>query len=134
MKRPLLDTHIWIWWMIRSEELPTESASRLDAMPTDRRPLVSAISLWEVATLVERGRLKLDRDLRAWLRIAAAAECVELVPITPDIAAETAALPPDLHRDPADRILIATSRILGCPVFTRDDRIRQSGLVDLWSD
>jgi PIN domain nuclease of toxin-antitoxin system len=132
--RPLLDTHVWIWWMIRSADLDAKSLERLDAMPPEGRPLLSAISLWEVATLVERGRLKLDRDLRSWLRIAASSDCVETVPIMPDIAAETAALPPELHRDPADRILIATARIVGCPIFSHDDRIRRSGLVDLWAD
>lgn len=133
MNRPLLDTHIWLWWMFRSGDLAPTVLERLDRMAAGDRPLLSAISLWETAMLVERGRVTLDRDLGSWLRAAAAPECVDLVPITPDVAAESALLPATLHRDPADRLLIATARVMSCPVLTRDERILKSGLVKLWT-
>jgi PIN domain nuclease of toxin-antitoxin system len=49
--------------------------------------------------------------------------------ISPAVAAEVAALPDSFHRDPADRILVATARIQGATLLTQDERIIRSGLV-----
>jgi PIN domain nuclease of toxin-antitoxin system len=51
------------------------------------------------------------------------------MPISPTVAAEVAALPPDFHRDPADRIIVASARVLGANLLTRDDRIINAKLV-----
>jgi len=79
--------------------------------------------------LVYRGRIAFATPLTQWLRAASAPTVVELLPLTADIAAETAALPDSFHRDPADRIIVATSRILGLPVATDDGPILRSRLV-----
>ncbi len=62
--------------------------------------------------LVERGRLAFTLPLEDWLGAAADPGSVRVLPVTPDIAAEAAALPPHFHRDPADRLMVATSRVL----------------------
>lgn len=132
MIQPLLDTHVWIWWMLRTDDLEPMVLKRLDDLARGSRPLLSAMSLWEMAMLVERGRVVLKGDLRRWLRVAAGPETVEVVPITPDIAAASASLPSSFHRDPADRLLVATAKVRGCPVLTHDERILASGLVRAW--
>jgi PIN domain nuclease of toxin-antitoxin system len=83
--------------------------------------------------LVERGRVVFSVALSEWLEAAAHARSVRLVPISPAIAAETAALPAAFHRDPADRIILASCRVLGLPVLTRDARILRSRLVSRWT-
>jgi PIN domain nuclease of toxin-antitoxin system len=88
--------------------------------------------LWEVATLVELGRLQLDVPLDEWLEASAHPRSVQLVPMSARIAAEVARLPGTFHRDPADRLIVATSRAGRLPVLTHDDRIRRSRLVSLW--
>lgn len=129
---PLLDTHAWIWWIEQDARLGAKAIAVLDALPPDRRPFVCDVSLWEVATLVERGRLELDVALEEWLDAAAHPRSVQVLPVTARIAAQLARLPETFHRDPADRLIVATSRALRIPVLTHDDRIRRSRLVTLW--
>ena len=129
---PLLDTHAWIWWIEQDARLGAKAIAVLDSLPADRRPLLSDITLWEVATLVALERLRLDVPFDDWLEAAAHPRSVEIVPISARIAAEVARLPETFHRDPADRVIVATSRALRAPVLTHDERIRRSRLVSLW--
>lgn len=128
----LLDTHAWIWWVDQDRRLGAAAIAALDQLPVDQRPFLSDISLWEVATLVERGRLELDVPLSEWLDAAAHPRSVRLLPISPAIAAGIAALPGTFHRDPADRVIVATSRVMGLPLLTHDTRIIRSRLVKRW--
>lgn len=132
MTPPLLDTHAWIWWVDQDPRLGAKTIAVLDSLPRDQRPLLCDISLWEVAMLVERGRLELDLPLAEWLDAAAHPRSVQLVTITPRIAAAVADLPESFHRDPADRLIVATSRALGVPVLSHDRLIVRSRLVTRW--
>ncbi|HEX9365865.1 MAG TPA: type II toxin-antitoxin system VapC family toxin, partial [Vicinamibacterales bacterium] len=120
------------WWIEQDARLGSRAIDALDRLPRDERPYLCDISLWEIATLVERGRLSLDVPLEEWLEAAAHPRSVRLLPISPRIAAGVAALPDTFHRDPADRIIVAASRAHRIPVLTHDDRIRKSGLVTRW--
>lgn len=130
---PLLDTHAWIWWLHGDARLGRRALRRLDQLSANLRPAISDISLWEVATLVSLGRLELQTTLDAWLAIAAHPSTVHVLPITAPIAAEVARLPETFHRDPADRLIVATSRVHGLPILTRDSAMAKSGLVRLWA-
>ena len=129
---PLLDTHAWIWWVHGDIRLGRQTLRRLDQLPPDQRPAISAISLWEVATLVARGRLELSLTFDAWLEHAAHAQTVRVLALTQQIAAEVARLPTTLHHDPADRVIVATSRVHGLRVVTRNAAVGRSGLVRRW--
>ena len=128
----LLDRHAWIWWINQDTRLGTAAIRMLDQLQGDQRPFISAISLWEVAMLVERGRLGLDVPLREWLDAAAHPRSVQIAPITPAIAAAVAGLPASFHRDPADRIIVATCREMVLPLLTHDTKIIRSRLVKRW--
>lgn len=130
---PVLDTHAWIWWVDHDRRLGQAALDALDALPREGRPYLCDISLWEVATLVERGRLSFSLSLAEWLESAAHPRSVQLLPITPAIAAEVAALPSTFHRDPADRVIVATCRVLQAPLLTRDRLITRSRLVKRWT-
>ena len=125
----VLDTHVLVWWTADPERLPPAHHLVLDAAAPGAPVLVPDICLWEIATLVSLGRLRLTLPLREWLERATARPLVERVPIGPDIAAEVASLPDSFHRDPGDRIVVATARVLGKPLLTLDQRIIASGLV-----
>ena len=131
MTAPLLDTHIWVWWIIGDARLRPKHRRMLDALPPRDRPRLATISLWEVSMLVSLGRLQLDTPLGEWLGLAAHARTVRLLEITPAVAAGVAALPDSFHRDPADRIIVSTSRVFGVPLLTYDQRIRESALTTL---
>ena len=132
MSAPLLDTHIWIWWMLGDPRLDARERDALDALEPDNRPLLCDISLWEFATLVDLGRVEIDGSLNDWLAIAASPATVQLQSITPAIVAEMNRLPGSFHRDPADRLIVATARSLKRPLATQDRKIRRSRLVSLW--
>lgn len=129
---PLLDTHAWIWWVDHDRRLRRAELDALDNLADDNRPRLCDISLWEVATLVERNRLSFTIPFADWIQAAAHPNTVRLLPITAAIAAEIAALPKTFHRDPADRVIVATSRVLRLAVLTRDRRMTQSRLVQRW--
>ena len=132
MTPPLLDTHAWIWWIDQDARLGARTIAVLDSLSRDQRPFLCDISLWEVAMLVERGRIELDLPLGEWLDAAAHPRSVQIVSITPRIAAAVASLPDSFHRDPADRLIVATSRALGLPVLSHDRLINRSRLVTRW--
>jgi PIN domain nuclease of toxin-antitoxin system len=129
---PLLDTHTWIWWVDRDRRLGRSTIDALDALSADERPLLSDISLWEVATLVERGRLSFTIPFAEWLDAAAHPRTVRIVPISAAIAAEVAALPSSFARDPADRVIVASCRVLGAALLTKERLITKSRLVARW--
>lgn len=129
---PLLDTHAWIWWVDQDDRLGRRTLAWLDGLPTEMRPSLCDISLWEVAMLVERGRLEFNMPLDEWLAAAAHPRTVRILPVSPEIAADVAALPVSFDRDPADRLIVATSRVHRLPLLTHDDRILRSRLVTRW--
>ncbi|MFM8378611.1 MAG: type II toxin-antitoxin system VapC family toxin [Planctomycetia bacterium] len=131
-KPPLLDTHVWVWWILGDTRLSTRERMVLDDLPSGRRPCLCDISLWEVAMLVQLGRLRLDDALEDWLRIAASPATVEVIPITPSVVAEMNRLPTTFHQDPADRLIVATARAGRLPLATHDTRIRRSRQTLLW--
>ncbi len=132
MSRPLLDTHAWIWWICGDSRLTLREREALDNLLPSERPVLAEISLWEVAMLVERDRLELDMDLERWLAVASAPATVELARLTPAVAAEVARLPEKFHRDPADRLIVATARVMKLRVLTRDKKISAARVVPLW--
>lgn len=125
----LLDTHILIWWLNDVSRLSPEQREVIESAGADSPLLVSDISLWEVATLCDLGRIRLTIPLREWLDKAVAPPLVRRQGISPAIATELAALPDCFHRDPADRILVATARVFGATLLTHDRRIVEANLV-----
>src|SRR5262245_50446219 len=128
MTAPVLDTHAWIWWVDRDRRLPRGAGEYLDGLEFNERPYVADISLWEVAMLVERGRLSFSVPLLEWFEAAAHRRSVRVVPVSQAIAAEVAVLPKSFHRDPADRLIVATCRALKAPLLTVDRRILRARL------
>lgn len=118
---------------VANVRLGRSTLAALDALPADARPVISSISLWEVATLVELGRLVLPEPLERWFEKAADPRTVRVVPITTAIAAAIAYLPASFQRDPADRLIVATCRTLGHPIVSRDPAIVASRVVRRWA-
>lgn len=127
----LLDTHAWIWWVDESPALPMAARGSIDNADVIGIP---AICCWEVAMLVSKQRLRLNMDVKVWMDVALARPRVQLVPLTPAIAALSTRLPGEFHGDPADRLIVASSLLLKVPLVTRDEKITDSGFVTVcWS-
>ncbi len=120
----VLDTHIWVWWVHQDKHLTNSQVETVRANETAIIG-VSAISVWEIAKLVEYNRLQLSRPLRQWFDEALKYPGISLIPLTPEIAIESSRLPGEFHRDPADQIIVATARTYDCPLITSDVKIRK---------
>jgi PIN domain nuclease of toxin-antitoxin system len=118
----VLDTHIWVWWVHGDPRLTARHIQWLQENEPNGLG-ISVISCWEVCKLVEYQRLTLPCDPAEWLDQALAYPGIRLLALTPAIALESTQLPPGFHRDPADQIIVATSRIHHCPLLTVDDKI-----------
>jgi len=116
----LLDTHAWIWLLNGSERLGPKARKAIHRSLTEEAVLVSAISPWEVAMLVSKGRIVLDRDVGEWVETALSLPGIRLEPISPAVAVASTRLPGTIHSDPADRMIAATARHLGSTLITAD--------------
>jgi PIN domain nuclease of toxin-antitoxin system len=125
----LLDTHALVWWVAQAGQ-PSNAQRRAFASASEDAPLgVSDISLWEVAALHERQKLKLGLPLRDWLERATAAPLVRRFELSPAVISEMTSLHAAGDWDPADRIIVATARVFGLKLVTSDVRIANSGLI-----
>ncbi|MBI5501430.1 MAG: type II toxin-antitoxin system VapC family toxin [Deltaproteobacteria bacterium] len=120
----LIETHIWVWWVQGDPRLTGLQDAFLAAHESTGIG-VSTITLWEVAKLVEHGRLTLPTAIEEWYNVALKYPGIQLVDLSPAIAAESTRLPGQFHADPADQIIVATSRVLRCPLVSSDGRIRR---------
>ena len=126
----LLDTHAWIWLVNGDDSLSAPARKAIAHAATRAQVYVSAISAWEIGLLEAKGRIRLGRDALAWISEAVSRPGMSLVPLTPEIAVASSRLPGYLHGDPADRILIATARVLPATLITHDARILEYGESD----
>jgi len=131
--KALLDTHIWIWWLLGSDRLSARERQALDQLARDGNAYLSAMSLWEAQMLHSKGRLSLDRSFSLWLEQAASPEIVKLLPLDVDVVIAVDRLPPEFHGDPADRLIAATARVHDLVLATHDQAIRSSGVVPIWT-
>jgi PIN domain nuclease of toxin-antitoxin system len=137
----LFDTHVLIWWANGDRQrLSATAQAAIDAaIESAGQPggspglLVSAISCWEVAMLVNRGRLALSLDVERWLALLASHPAVRLLALDAAVAVAATRLPEPFHADAADRFLVAQARELGIPLLSADSKIRSYEPVrSLW--
>ena len=119
----LLDTHIWLWLIDVSPRLRPRQIELIDQHKTGGGAGVSIISCWEVAKLVENGKIGFRQPVIEWIETALAQPYIRLLPLTPEITVDATQLPVGFHRDPADQLIVATSRVLGIPLLTADGKI-----------
>ncbi len=123
----LLDTHVLFWAVDDSKFLSRTAASEIRRARRDGGIAIAAISIWELASLLARGRILGYGSVEASLKLLL--EGVTIRPITTEIAALAAQFPDDYSRDPADRLIGATARAEGLTLITRDEKIRRSPLL-----
>lgn len=125
----LLDTHMLIWMLVAPERLSAKAKKAIVAARRTGPLALSAISLWEIAWLVENGRI--ETTLRVDLFVKRCAAYVEVLPITEAIAVRSVQFPKSYPADPQDRIIGATALVEGRRLLTQDRLIVKSGLVPL---
>lgn len=126
----LLDTHIVLWWWVDDRKLPKEHAKLIERSERSGTSVgLSAISLWEIAKLVERGRFKLARSIDDSLEQLETSALITVLPLSGRVAIESTRLGARFHADPIDQIIAATARCHGLTLLTVDAQIIESGVV-----
>ena len=128
----LLDTHVWLWWLLGSDQLPRKEREALDRLASRGALRLAAVSLWEAQMLHAKRRLTLNQPFDTWLRDAAAANVIQVLPLDVEVVIALDALPPSFHGDPADRLIVSTSRAQQIPLATHDAAIRKSRVTTVW--
>jgi PIN domain nuclease of toxin-antitoxin system len=124
----VLDTHAWIWLASDPKRLSRAAAKEIGRA---KRIAVSAISLWEIAMLVRKRRIELDRGLLEWVERALESTRAEILPLTPAVAAVGSEL--ELHGDRGDRIIAATALLAAATLVTKDEQLRRyDALKTVW--
>ena len=119
----LMDTHVWVWWHTAPEKLSSKVRDTIINLDATDQLLMSVISVWEVAKLVEKNRLRLSIEIDQWVVEALNMSHFQLLPLSPEIAIESTRLPQPFHQDPSDQMIVASARLFDATVLTVDQLI-----------
>lgn len=129
----LLDTHVLVWMVSDSSQLSRPAFRELRKAERNGELAIASITLWELALLYQRGRLRSSGSVESAIRNILEKSRVTVVEISPEIAALSTTFPDTYPKDPADRLIGATARALGVTLITQDERILNSPLIrSLW--
>jgi PIN domain nuclease of toxin-antitoxin system len=124
----LLDTHYWLWLQTgHAGQLSRHARTDLLALQRNSLLYLSSVSVWEVARLVADGDMEIGMSIDRFVHEATIDGGLQLLPITTQILIESTRLPGNIHRDPSDRILVATAREHGLTLLTRDRDLLRYG-------
>ena len=119
----VLDTHVLLWVLLKPEELSEKIKQQINLAQEETRLVISSISLWEIAMLQFKKRLNIYEPVKDFLESITKVNGLSINDITPEIAAESVSLMDNFHGDPADRIIVATTKYHGATLLTRDQQI-----------
>ncbi|MBN7797392.1 type II toxin-antitoxin system VapC family toxin [Parahaliea mediterranea] len=122
----VLDTHVLVWWVNGDSQLSKKAKATIDKelASEDGVVVVSSISAWEIAMLVNADRLILTMGVDDWLATVSEIEGVRFTSVDNEVAVESTRLPGAFHKDPADRMIVALARHLNAALITADNAIR----------
>lgn len=119
----LLDTHIWFRYQVNPKLIRSSTVEAIDRAASQNEVFVSMISVWELAMLERDGRLELLGGAESWSRKALSKPGISLLSLSPEIAIASVYLPEPMHKDPSDRMLVASARVEQMTLVTSDKKI-----------
>ncbi len=129
----VLDTHAWMWWVNGDRRLSRRARTTIQRAGARGDLYLSVYSSWELAKRVEKGQLGLDRPLEEWLDAGLSVEGLQVADLTRRLIVDSCRLPQPFHGDPADQIIVATTRSLSATLITKDARLRDYAHVrSIW--
>ncbi|HQT64970.1 MAG TPA: type II toxin-antitoxin system VapC family toxin [Acidocella sp.] len=121
----MLDTQVLVWWVNGdTQRLSIPAREAIEAELPNGEINLSAMTGWEIAMLVRSGRMALGQDVAAWLALVGQIPAVKFIAVDNEIAVKSVELPGAFHKDPADRLIVATARKLGLALVTADEKIQ----------
>lgn len=121
----VIDTHTLLWWVSGDKELSKAATKAIKQALAKSEVIISSITIWEISMLIEKNRISLSMDIESWAEEVAEIKGVRFIPVDNEIGIKSTQLPGEFHKDPADRIIVATARKLAVPLVTIDEKIRQ---------
>ncbi|MCK5057013.1 MAG: type II toxin-antitoxin system VapC family toxin [Candidatus Aminicenantes bacterium] len=129
----VLDTHVIIWDALTPGKLSKKAKEAIDLANKEGGIIFCDISLWEIAMLIKKERLKIEIGYQGFINLVLSANKYIVHRITPEIAELSVDLPGSINKDPADRIIAATSIVNNVPLVTIDENLIRSDMVNtLW--
>jgi len=118
-----MDTHIWLWFARHDKRLKMPGQKAIDQAITQGQLRISIMTLWEVSQLEAAGHIHLGTTIDAWTEKALALPGLQCLPLQPTLIFDAHRLPGNFHRDPADRLLVASARHHDLTLITEDRKI-----------
>ena len=118
----ILDTHIWIWYLTGNQKIESKTVTKIDNFKLNDEVFISSISIWEVCKLNELHRIQFSIPFNNWLEIALKSQIYTLE-LNAEIFYDSCSLPGEFHGDPADQMIVATSRVKKFDLITYDNKI-----------
>lgn len=129
----LLDTHIWLWWLLGDGYLTGREREKLDHLASNRLISLSWVSVWETEMLERKSRICLEPNFKEWIREATNPDFITLLPVDVDVVIAQRDLPDTFHADPADRLITATALLSDYELATHDSFIIQTEACRIWN-
>lgn len=123
----LLDTHVWLWWLLEEGKLDESERSMLDEHAMNGQITISAATLWEVEMMETQGKILLEPDFETWITRATESQICKVLPIDENVIKATRKLPVNFPHDPADRMIVATALLHQIPLATKDEVLQELG-------
>ncbi|MDR9408715.1 MAG: type II toxin-antitoxin system VapC family toxin [Balneolaceae bacterium] len=128
----MLDTHIWLWWLLGDGNLSSQEMKGLDIKASKQELSISWVTIWETEMLERKQLISLQPNFQTWIREATNPLFISILPVDIDVVLAQRNLPTDFHADPADRLITATSLLAKYPLATHDRRILESQACEIW--
>lgn len=127
----LLDTCAIIWDALDATKLTAKAKKAIDNADNNNALIISDISIWEIAMLLNKGRIKVDTTAVNFINLFLQSRNIVVKSISPEIAELSVNLGSEINSDPADRIIVATSIIYNARLITADENLINSSIVDI---
>ncbi len=127
----LLDTHAFVWWLAQPSKLSAAARRAIEQGKRQGQLSVSAMSVFELTTLVRRGRLDLSVEVGEWLEAARSLPELTFLPITGEIGQVAGSFGDVVRGDPADRIIAATALVHGARLVSADEKLSTVPSLDV---
>lgn len=129
----VLDTHVIIWDALNPEKISSNAREAIYHANNEDGIIICDISLWEIAMLIKKERVKIDVKYRDFIDLLLDSNNYSIYNITPAIAELSTNFPDTINKDPADRIIAATSKIYSAPLVTADENLLKADeLNTIW--
>nr|VFJ92424.1 MAG: PIN domain nuclease, a component of toxin-antitoxin system (PIN domain) [Candidatus Kentron sp. LFY]VFJ92909.1 MAG: PIN domain nuclease, a component of toxin-antitoxin system (PIN domain) [Candidatus Kentron sp. LFY] len=127
----LLDTCAVIWDALGADKLTPTAKKAIEGFGSEL--IICDISIWEISILIERKRLVIDDTASGFIDLLLQARNFHVQGITPEIAELSVNFGPEIDNDPADRLIAATSILMGAPIVTADRNLRGATILEtIW--